>query len=119
MAQLITLNGVEIKQPKPGDFGIEKYKLTKAGRSADGTMHLDLIAKKKKFTLKYEILKGSDLKTIADIVDGDTMFFDITYLDDNGTAQTKTVYAGALKYTNFRSTQGWYWVDIQVDLIEQ
>ena len=119
MAQVITLASQSIKQPKPGDFGIERYSLTKAGRVASGLMTMDLIAKKKKFTLKYEILKGADLKTLADIVDGTTMFFDITYLDDNGTAQTKTVYAGALKYTNFRSDEGWYWVDIQFDLIEQ
>ena len=119
MVQVITLAGQTIKQPKPGDFGIEKYKLTQAGRTIDGTMHMDLVAKKKKFTLKYDILKGADLKTIADIVDGDTMFFAITYYDNNGTAQSKTVYSGALKYTNNRSNQGWYWTDIQVDLIEQ
>ena len=119
MAQLITLNGVEIKQPKPGDFGIEKYKLTNAGRVASGKMTMELIAKKKKFTMKWEVLKGADLKTIADIVDGDTMFFAITYLDENGDAKSATVYSGALKYTNFRSDQGWYWVDVQVDLIEQ
>lgn len=119
MAQLITLNGVSIKQPKPGNFSIEKYKITKSGRTADGSMHMDLISKKKKFVFKYEELKGSDLKDIADIVDGDTMFFPITYYDDNGTAQSKTVYSGALKYTNFRSDQGWYWRDVNFDLIEQ
>ena len=119
MAQVISINGTEIKQPKPGDFGIEKYKLTSAGRVASGEMKMELVAKKKKFTMKWEVLKGADLKTIADIVDGDTMFFPITYLDDNGTAQTATVYSGALKYTNFRGDQGWYWVDASVDLIEQ
>ena len=119
MAQLITLNGTTIKQPKPGDFGIEKYKLTNAGRTADGGMKMELVAKKVKCTLKYEILKGAELKTIADIVDGDTMFFPITYFDDNGTVQTKTVYSGALKYTYQRGNMGWYWTNVQVDLIEQ
>jgi hypothetical protein len=47
------------------------------------------------------------------------MFFPITYFDDNGTAQTKTVYSGALKYTYQRGNMGWYWTGVQVDLIEQ
>jgi hypothetical protein len=119
MAQLVTLAGVEIKQPKPGDFGIEKYKLTNAGRVASGEMKMELVAKKTKLTFKYEILKGADLKTIADIVDGDTMFFEITYLDDNGEIKTITVYSGALKYTNNRSNQGIYWTNISFDLIQQ
>jgi len=119
MAQLITLAGQTIKALDPGNFGIEKYKLTKAGRTADGAMNLDLIAKKKKFTFKYDVLSGSELKTIADIIDGDTMFFTITYIDDNGTAGSATVYSGALKYNSFRSDQGYYWREITFDVIEQ
>jgi hypothetical protein len=119
MPQIITLAGQTIKPLEPGNFGIERYSGTKAGRTADYTMHIDLIAKKKKFIFKYDVLSGSELKTIADIVDGDTMFFEITYIDDIGTVQSKTVYAGALKYFNFRSDQGYYWKDVQFDLIEQ
>jgi hypothetical protein len=119
MAQLITLNGVEIKQPKPGDFGIERYTLSTAGRVASGKMMIEIVAKKTKLTFKYDVLKGADLKTIADIVDGDTAFFDAVYMDDNGEIKTITVYAGALKYVNFRSSQGIYWREISFDLIQQ
>jgi len=119
MAQLIMLNGVEIKQPKPGDFGIERYTLSTAGRVASGKMMLEIVAKKTKLTFKYPILKGAELKAIADIVDGDTAFFDAVYMDDNGEIKTITVYAGALKYNNFRSNQGIYWTDVQFDLIQQ
>ena len=119
MAQLITLAGTTIKALDPGNFGIEKYKLTEAGRTSDGTMHIDLIAKKKKYTFKYDVLSGNDLKTIADIVDGDTMFFEITYIDDNGTQGSATVYSGALKYNSFRSDQGYYWRDVTFDLIQK
>jgi hypothetical protein len=119
MAQVITLAGVTIKQPDVGNFGIEKYKLTKSGRTADGAMQMDLVAKKKKFTFKYDVLSGSELKTIADIIDGDIMFFEITYLDDNGTLGSATVYSGALKYYNFRSDQGYYWKEVSFDVIEQ
>ena len=119
MAQVISINGTEIKQPKPGDFGIERYSLTTAGRVASGEMKLELVAKKTKLTFKYEILKGSELKTIADIVDGTTMFFEAVYMDDNGEIKTITVYSGALKYTNNRSNQGIYWTSVTFDLIQQ
>ena len=119
MAQVITLNGVTIKQPKPGDFGIERYTLSTAGRVASGTMKLEIVAKKTKLTFKYDVLKGSELKTIADIVDGNTAFFDVVYMDDNGEVKTITVYAGALKYDNFRTVQGIYWTNVAFDLIQQ
>jgi hypothetical protein len=119
MAQLITLGGQTIKAMDPGNFGIERYKLTKSGRVASGDMVMDLVAKKVKLTLKWEVLSGADLKTIADIVDSDTMFFETTYMDDNGEIKTITVYSGALKYVAFRSDQGIYWRDVAVDLIQQ
>lgn len=116
MAQLLTLNGTTIK--KPNNFGIEKYNLTKAGRTADGTMHLELIAKKRKFTLSYEVLRGTELEVILGIIDGTSVFFTLTYVENNVT-KTATVYSGAIKSTQFRTDGPWYWKDVTFDLIEQ
>lgn len=117
MAQLLKLNGTTIK--KPQSFDLESYNLTKAGRTLDGTMHLDLIAKKKKFLLKYDVLHANDLATILGIIDGNDMFFTLSYVD-NDTTYTKTVYVGAIKKKQFRTDSGaWYWKDVTFDLIEQ
>jgi hypothetical protein len=117
MSQLITLAGQTIKMPT--NFGIERYKLTEAGRVASGLMMMDLIAKKVKLTMQWEVLSGNDLKIIADIIDGDIMFFEAIYMDDNGEIKTIIVYSGAIKYISFRSDQGIYWKDCSVDLIQQ
>ena len=117
MAQTVKLSGVTIKTPS--DFSFDYYNLTKAGRTADGTMHMDLIAKKRKFFFKYSVLSASELETITNIIDGTTMFFTLTYYDNN-VLQTATVYTGAIHKTAFRSDTGaWYFRDVGFDLIEQ
>lgn len=117
MAQLITLNGSTIKTPN--NFQIEEYNLTKAGRTADGMMHLDFISDKTKFLLRYTNLSQNDYNTIRAKIRTPTMFFTITY-KDNDVTYSKTVYVGAIHRTQYRTDTGaWYWKDVQFDLIEQ
>ena len=116
MAQALTLAGSTIKQPK--DFKIDSFNLTKAGRVATGDMTLEYIATKRKFYFEYEVLRGDDLDTIKDIITGSTMFFTLTY-KDNDVAESVTVYSGALERTQFRTDGKWVWKDISFDLIQQ
>ena len=117
MAQLLTLGGVTIK--KPNDFQIEFYYLSKAGRTADGTMQIDKIADKRKFLFKYESIKGSNLIAIRNILEGSNAFFTLTYTDTD-ISKSAVVYVGAIKKAQFRTDTGaWYWKDVSFDLIEQ
>ena len=117
MAQILQLDGTIIK--KPTSFNIEKYNITKAERTSDGTMHMDFIAKKRKFLFKYDSLKGNDLETILDIIDGTNMFFDLEYIE-NDVNKSATVYVGDIKSEQFRTDTGaWYWTNVSFDLIEQ
>ena len=116
MAQVLTLAGQSIKQPK--DFRIGSFTLTKAGRTADGKMQLERIAEKRKFFFEYESLRGDDLDVLKDIITGTTMFFTLTY-KDNDVNESATVYAGAIEKTQFRTDGKWVWKDIAFDLIEQ
>jgi hypothetical protein len=117
MAQLLTLGGVTIK--KPNDFQIERYNLTKSGRVATGEMMMDLVAKKLKFLVKYEIISGANMNAILAIIDSTTMFFTLTYLE-NDVEKSATVYVGAIKSTQFRTDSGaWYWKNFEFDLIQQ
>ena len=118
MSQNIKLNGITIKQPNVDDFSIEKYNLTKAGRTSNGDMQMDLIAKKRKFTFKYEVLSGTELNTILNILDGNNVFITLSYVENN-VSKSATVYAGAIKATQFRTDGVWYWKDVAFDLIER
>jgi len=113
---LIKFNNDIIKEPK--EFQPEWYKLTKSGRLASGRMVMDIIAKKRKFPFRYDVLNGSELDLILSYVNGDFSFFELTY-EINGRIETCTVYAGALKAKKLRKGSIWYWTNVSFDLIEQ
>ena len=51
MAISLTLNGTPIKTPT--SFNISRFKLSKAERVASGKMVMDIVARKRKFSLSY------------------------------------------------------------------
>jgi hypothetical protein len=113
---MILFNSQKVKEPH--GFNIEKYKLTKSGRLASGRMVIDIIAKKRKFVFSYKSISGPQLDLIAQFVDGDMSFFELTY-EENNVIKTATVYSGALKATQFRKGSICYWTNVSFDLIEQ
>lgn len=115
--RVIKINDIQIKNPH--DFKISRFNLTKSGRTSSGKMTMDIIAKKRKFEFKYEVISGKHLKEILDIVDSDEPFFELEYPDVNGEQQTATVYAGAIPYEHFRRFSGEYWKGLAFSLIEQ
>lgn len=121
MSQQIILDGTEIKVPH--NFEVNRYKLTKSGRTADGRMQMDYIATKREFTLTYNVISSDKLKVIQDILMGDgRMFFSLEYVED-GEAKSATIYPGALPKVLHRTDLGtggkWYWQDVEFNLIEQ
>lgn len=112
----IRVNGVFIKPPTSCE--IQKFKLTKSSRVANGDMKMDLIAKKIKLLLVYDAIAGAQLALIESILYADDVFFTIEY-DDGVTTQTKTMYVGDIGYKKFRSGGAWYWKDLTFDLIQQ
>jgi len=116
MAQIITIGGITVKLPT--NFSIEKYHLTKAGRVATGDMTLEYIASKRKFNFEYDAISGKDLNTILNVIDTATMFFTLTY-KENDVNKSATVYAGAIPAEQFRTDGYWVWKDVTFSLIEQ
>lgn len=119
MAMDVKINGTLIKTPN--DCAVQKFRITKASRSASGLMKMDIIAKKCKLGLSYNVIAGTDLKQIQDIIYGDALFFTVEFYDDSGTLQSKTMYCGDISYDRFRTggLGGWYWKNFKVELIEQ
>ena len=110
------INGTEIKSPT--EFHIERYNLTKAGRVANGTMVMDLIAKKSKFLFRYAVISGPEMQKILNLIDTSVMFFVLTY-EENGVEKHATCYAGHIPTQRFRTDGVWYWKNMNFDLIER
>ena len=103
----------------PDKFKISHFNLTKANRTADGTMVMELIAKKEKFSFTYYYLTGTDLAQLVTLLFGDDLFFDLTYTR-NDIEYTKTVYVGEIKYEEGITQTGQeVWKNIDFNLIEQ
>jgi len=116
MAQVLTIGGIEVQSPT--NFQIEKYNITKAGRVATGDMTLEYIAGKRKFIFEYNSIRGDYLDIILDIIYTPTMFFTLTY-KENDVVKSATVYAGAVKSEQFRTDGSWVWKNVSFSLIEK
>lgn len=119
MSMSVRINGVLIKTPST--CSVQKFRITKASRTTDGSMKMDNIAKKCKLVLSYEVIEGPKLKQLQDIIYGNALFFTVEYFDDDGTELIKTMYCGDISYDRFRTGAigGWYWKNFRVELIEQ
>lgn len=118
MSMDIRVNGVRIKQPI--NPKLSHYNLTKSGRTSSGKMVMDLVAKKKKLFLDYDVLSGKDLDQILKIIDGPDMFFTVSYLE-NGVRKSFRAYVGEISRTYQRGggLNGWYWTNVSFNFIEQ
>jgi len=110
-------NWIEIKTPH--EFDIERYNLTKAGRVASGNMKMDLVAKKRRFVFKYNVINSIEMQHIFDLLDTNEMFFAIEYVE-HGQYKYATCYVGALPTKLARTGKGvWRWRDVTFNVIER
>ena len=120
----ITIDGVRIKPPVQADFKISTYLVTDMKRNASGTMNGQIIAKKTKLFFKYPAITGAELRKIYNILQGDTLFHTVTYVDD-GVTYTKQMYVGEMPKTLVMTGRGvgdmstWIWKDVDFNLIER
>lgn len=81
-------------------------------------MRMDLIAKKRKLMLEYEIISASDMNTILRLIDTNQMFFNVEYEVPEGKG-SMICYVGEIPSDYFRRRSGWYWRNVSFSLIEQ
>lgn len=118
----LSIDGTDIKIPNdPTGFRMSRYEISDGGRTADGTMTKDVIAKKHKIFLSYNVISGEDLRTILDLIYyTNDAFFTVRIDEDNGT-QEYVMYVGEISKTFFRKggISGWYYKDFAFNLIEK
>lgn len=116
MESSYTVNGVQIK--RPSSFKIERYNVTNLTRVASAMMQGDLIAKKRKFYFTYDAISSDDLDTILGAIDSDTIFFPLTYIENN-VSKSATVYVGSIPSELHHTGGLWVWKNVTFNLIEQ
>ena len=75
------LDGTNI--PVPHRFLIEDFDIRRDGRVASGLMTTDYIARKKNFTLHYNIISGTELNVIVGLIAAN-VFMVFTYPAETG-----------------------------------
>lgn len=114
---MIKINGVSI--PTPSDLNIGIQDLSKAERTANGTMVIERIATKRKLELSWKYLSKEDLSTVFNAVA--PVFFEVEYIDpQENSVKTGTFYAGDRKAgaLDFKNGNIRY-KDISVNLVER
>lgn len=120
----IWIDGTEIKSPAKDDFRITAYLVTDMIRNAAGDMNGQIINKKTKLFFAYKSIMGYELRTIFNILQGDTLFHTVQYIDD-GITYTKVMYVGDMDKTLQRTGAGsgnsstWVWKNVSFNLIER
>lgn len=113
----ISIEGFSLRNPSY--FKIERYNLTKAGRIASGKMTMDLVAKKRKFILRYDTINSADKAALLAVIDGTNMFMNFVYYEDS-TQKSAIVYVGDIPSERARDSQSTtYYKDFEFHLIEQ
>lgn len=115
--EIFSINGTAI--PAPDDVGFEANDISKAERNSLGTMIIEKITTKYKFSLKYSILGEDDLSLLLNLMD--TVPFDVEYSDPK-TKQRKTgsFYPGTRSFSLLHILDGKpRYKDMSVNIIER
>lgn len=90
---MLKVNGTKIKSPSQMDLSLQDISSADAGRTQDGLMHKDRIAKKRKIVLSWNGVSKEDAHTILNAFKNE--YFSVNYYDPwDGQTETRTFYSG-------------------------
>lgn len=117
---VLKVNGTIL--PSPSELSIQRYNLvTEAGRSPEtGDLFAKLIARKIRIDAKWKHIPDSTLKNMLDLIDGNGLFFTLTYIDAGSVEKTITAYRGNVQYGLYMIKNGEpVWLDISIPFIQK
>lgn len=110
------LNNIDICYPS--SFAIEPVLIAKKGQTTSGRATMELIARKKKFTLQWAMIKGPDYQAIVGILNTGC-FWTFVYPAD-GSNKTVTVYTDSGIKAELQTRVGdWVYTNAELTLQEQ
>ena len=115
---ILQINGTYIPDPASLQWGLQSVSDSNAGRTTDGTMHVNLITRKRKLELSWT---GVDFATASEILQAvNPETFNVTYLDAlTNTRLTKEFYVGDRSAPVYSYTDGFQWYsNVSFNLIE-
>ncbi len=101
IVQTITLGGVTLPSESRSMPGFGNIISSQRGRSADGTLHADYVARKLSFAITYQTVSSATKILLDNILEtqvSTAVFPEFTYTDENGVAQSFNVELGPLNY---------------------
>lgn len=106
----------------PHSIEVSPFIISKAERTADGTMQMDIIASKRRIDIGWNMIQEVDIQPILSLL-GSRSFHKITYPDpEYGDDHDIIAYRGDVVATPtsiYSPSGSRYWADVQIALIEQ
>lgn len=121
MAYKLTINGYSPPPVIRGGYSVTKNTIwsSNTGRSANGTMLGDIIARKYTVRAQWNKLTQTQLTSLANSI-GSSAFFPVTFVDEKGAQITKTFYSADPTYTTKKYVNGVaIYENVSIELIEQ
>ncbi|MHB1654124.1 MAG: DUF6711 family protein [Desulfitobacteriaceae bacterium] len=116
----LTANGTAL--PEPAKLVNNVYMIGDSKRNAAGTMNLQYIANKRKYSVQWGTMTAAQLYGMISLIKSSTPQFTLTILDPSvsGGSYTGTFYAGDLAYDDVKidAYSNVTFNNIKVDLIE-
>lgn len=114
---MIKINGTEL--PDPTTYNPSIQDISNAQRNARGEMILERIATKRKLSMAWTCLSGSEVSKLLNLVSG--TFFSVEYVDpQDGGLRSGTFYSGDRSTTGIMYENGiMYYKDVKFDIIER
>lgn len=114
---MLWIAGTHVKNPAAIRLGV--FDLTKADRTADGTMVMDIIATKRRVDVTWKFISDTDLALIVDTITAHKPFFTLRY-PEAGRERTITCYAGDINTSLWHTIGGVRtWEECTIAFIEQ
>lgn len=114
----LTISGTAITTPN--SFSITPTRIERKDRTADGTLVIDIIARKNTYTLGYDYLigasSGSEIKVFTDLYNADAQFT-FTYTQDGATV-SKTCWISDIQRELYSESPVEAWQNISITLEE-
>ena len=91
---IIKINNITMPCPSRIDVTIQDFQSDNSGRSADGTMHIDVVATKRQLLLGWNYLTSDEICKLFSVFNGSDTYQ--VYFPDatTNTFMTRTMYVG-------------------------
>lgn len=105
--------------PNPAKLEVGEFDISRAERTADGTMAMEIIATKRRIDVEWHMIPDSQLNTILNAVKANRPFFSVEYPFAGGTT-TMTCYLGDRQLGLWHTRNGVrYWESVKMAFVER